>query len=148
MMGGRGVSPPGDEGRTFPLSPPPPLQGQSSNMDSINALRPIWPTILVLGFALGVLPGSANAAWPPLGVRLCEVPGEQLSPMAWSDGFGGAFVCWSDYRGVLVDGVFDADLYIQRVSVDGQIAPGWPHDGFESSAAPTTQWRLDRVADG
>ena len=116
-------------------------------MDSGNVLRRVVAGI-ALSLAIATQSTSATAAWPPLGLRLCNVAGEQIRPISASDGFGGAFVCWADYRGVLVDGEFDADLYVQHVSAAGEIAPSWPLDGLEISSAPGNQWRLVIAADG
>jgi hypothetical protein len=63
-----------------------------------------------------------------------------------SDGSGGVFVVWTDYRngGPPVGG----DIYVQRVSGDGDLAAGWPADGLAVSTADSTQGDPHITADG
>ena len=58
--------------------------------------------------------GTVAAGWPTDGVRLCHAVGDQISPLPVSDGFGGAFVAWTDYR------VY-ADVYAQHVDGFGRV---------------------------
>jgi hypothetical protein len=46
-----------------------------------------------------------------------------------ADGTGGGFIAWQDNRDEI------ADIYAQRFTASGDIAPGWPADGIPVSAA-------------
>lgn|SRR5262245_13448790 len=78
--------------------------------------------------------------WPsaPTGVSV-------IFPFVISDGEDGAFVAWRDYRHPSVS---DDDVYLQRITASGQIAAGWPIDGFPVSAAPRAQEIGGLVSDG
>jgi hypothetical protein len=65
--------------------------------------------------------GTGVVAWTPNGVRLSSARLGQFVVGAVSDGTGGAIVMWQDNPGT--------DLYAQRVTAAGAIAPGWPLDG-------------------
>ena len=89
-------------------------------------------------------PSLALAAWPLDGVRLTGAQDDQAGPEMISDGSGGAFVSWADWRnfGALNTGT---DLYLQRVSASGLLSPGWPVDGLAVAVGPGTQgneWRM------
>lgn len=84
--------------------------------------------------------GSAIAGWPPDGAPLCVAPGDQLAPRAASDGFGGAYAAWQDFR---AGG--PADIYAQHVTTGGANAQGWRPDGNEICTAPASQ-RLPVIA--
>ena len=99
---------------------------------------------------LGVLPlfllaAPAAAQWPPEGVALCTAPGTQTQPVAVPDGAGGAFVAWVDSRNLATTG---RDIYAQRVTGAGQIAPGWPANGIPLCTALKDQRFLSLVPDG
>jgi len=69
--------------------------------------------------------GTIAEGWSPGGIPVALAPGDQLSPRMLPDGRGGAFVCWQDRR----NGT-DFDLYLQRLTSSGAIAPGWPDGGL------------------
>ena len=77
-------------------------------------------------------------AWPPDGLRVTGAPRDQVAPSFASDGQGGAFVTWLDYRadGPLRNGL---DVYIQHITAPGAIAPGWPVDGLAVATGPGHQ---------
>lgn len=52
-----------------------------------------------------------------------------MLPVVVSDGTGGGFIAWQDNRDEI------ADIYAQRVTASGDIAPGWPADGIPVNAA-------------
>jgi uncharacterized protein YjdB len=56
--------------------------------------------------------------WTPDGVAMCTVDREQAGPTIISDGVGGAFVAWNDFRSGT-----NYDVYAQRV-LDGVIPTG------------------------
>ena len=62
-----------------------------------------------------------------------------------SDGAGGAIIGWIDYRNYFTSA---SDLYAQRVTHDGTIAPGWPVDGAPICTAPRDQLLPSIVPDG
>lgn len=98
-----------------------------------------WLPLLLLA----LIPRFASA-WQADGVRLTRAMDSQVGPVIASDGDGGAFVSWADFRdfGPLNSG---SDLYLQRVTALGQIAPGWPLDGVLVAGGPGTQgnsWRM------
>jgi len=86
---------------------------------------------------------ESRAAWNPDGVLLCDVPGSQKVPRAASDGFGGAFVAWQDFRN------FESThTYLQRVTSAGEIAGGWPTGGIPVGTSPVGAYPLVVCSDG
>ena len=59
--------------------------------------------------------GSLDATWPATGVVLVSAADERYGMRAISDGAGGAFVTWVDFRDFLDN---DADIYASRLAVD------------------------------
>jgi FlgD Ig-like domain len=90
--------------------------------------------------------GTARAAWPhnPYGgnVPLSTAASDQTSPIAVSDGAGGALVAWTDFRNG------NWDIYAQRVTAAGAIAPGWPANGVSLCAAAGHQTAPVIASDG
>jgi len=68
--------------------------------------------------------GAAAPGWPDGGVVFCAASGNQDSPVLVSDGAGGAFVAWEDWRSG------SSMVYALRLLAGGTIAPGWPADGL------------------
>jgi hypothetical protein len=98
--------------------------------------------IAVLGIA-PLAPAPAQAQWPPAGVPLCASGCGASAFHIVADGEGGAFILWRhDGSGT------GTDIYMQRVTADGVIAPGWPADGLPVCAIPgdTDPWGL--IPDG
>src|SRR5512143_1194812 len=87
-------------------------------------------------FVLGSLavPASARAQWQPNGIPVCTNGSIQSNPLATRDGTGGSYIAWVDYRGGRTD------VYLQRVTADGFIAPGWPQDGVGVCTAAESQY--------
>lgn len=67
-------------------------------------------------------------SWAPRAVAqsfpVCVAHGDQLNVDALSDGDGGAYVVWKDGR----NGA-DADIFMVRIKLDGQIVQGWSANG-------------------
>ena len=86
-------------------------------------------------------------AWPPDGLRVTGAPRDQVAPSFASDGQGGAFVTWLDYRadGPLRNGL---DVYIQHITAPGAIAPGRPVDGLAVATGPGHQVAAQLAPDG
>lgn len=61
---------------------------------------------------------SGTVQWTGNGVALCTAADEQLSPVAATDGAGGAIVAWQDMRNVATTAT---DIYAQRISGNGAI---------------------------
>src|SRR5207244_7365263 len=86
--------------------------------------------------------GVDDPAWPLNGLALSAAPGTQSSPQIVSDGAHGAIVAWTDMR----DG--NNDIYAQRVSISGAIAPGWPINGQAVATSPFSEVSPTLVSDG
>lgn len=102
-----------------------------------------WSPLLLL---LALVP-SDTQAWSPNGVRLTGAPDDQDRPLIASDGAGGAFVAWSDWRNFSSQNT-GTDLFLQRVTAAGQIASGWPANGLEVASGPKTQGAWAILSDG
>jgi hypothetical protein len=75
------------------------------------------------------LDGAATSAWMENGVLVSAGPGTQEQPRLVSDGAGGVFIGWTDYRDSPAVG-----YYLQHLTSNGTMAPFWQFDGM--SAAP------------
>lgn len=74
-----------------------------------------------------VSPGPNVAAWPvypSVILPVCTALGGQEEPSIISNGVGGAYVVWKDFR----TGV-DVRAYAERLRTDGELDPAWPADG-------------------
>ena len=93
--------------------------------------------------ASGHIVTTAGALWIPDGIAINAAAGNQYSPMAVSDGSGGAIVVWQDGRG----GAGNYDIYAQRV--DGLGNKLWlPLAGVPVCVAANNQINPMIVADG
>ena len=88
----------------------------------------------------------AHAQWPSAGVPLCAsgCAAADLFSLV-PDGGGGAFILWR--QGNYGAGTAD-DVYLQRVTLDGAIAPGWPANGLAICAQPFNQLPYQLIPDG
>jgi len=86
--------------------------------------------------------GDLDPSWPAIGVLVCDVPGLQTAQRVIADGFGGAIAVWQDGRSDVWD------VYAQRITANGTVAPGWPTDGFPVVVAPNNQSAVFLVSDG
>ena len=57
--------------------------------------------------------------WADNGIAICNNPGYQDQPRLVPDGSGGAVIVWADDRNG------NWDIYVQSVSSDGLLGPGW-----------------------
>jgi len=87
--------------------------------------------------------GTVAPGWPASGLPVCSVEQDQTSAAVVSDGAGGAYVAWQDFRSGS-----DWDLYAQHVTMAGSVAAGWPHDGLAVCAAAGNQLRPVLAGDG
>jgi hypothetical protein len=87
--------------------------------------------------------GDVMPGWTLDGNPVCTAPGFQEDLVLAPDGTGGVIVLWSDPRSSA-----GLDLYAQRVTAAGAIAPGWPVNGAPVCLAPDTQDEAQIVPDG
>lgn len=67
--------------------------------------------------------GAITAGWPASGLPVCTLRQGQLAPTVVPDGAGGVLMSWDDYRNA------EGEIYAQRVTPSGALAPGWPANG-------------------
>lgn len=94
--------------------------------------------------------GSRDPVWPDTCVKVCSAIGQQQHWKATSDGRGGAFVVWDDYRAsVPIDSEttrFRSQIRLQHLLADGRRDPLWPSDGLRCTSSDSMQIgpRLER----
>lgn len=76
-------------------------------------------------------------------VMPCEEPTAENDPVLASDGRGGVYIAWCDYRD---DGYAGKDIYAQWIDTSG--APRWTAGGVRIGATETNQYTPDICADG
>ncbi|HTR98088.1 MAG TPA: FlgD immunoglobulin-like domain containing protein [Candidatus Acidoferrales bacterium] len=89
-------------------------------------------TLLVAGALLR--PVAAIAAWPAdstTNVPVCTAAGDQWWPAVCSDGAGGMYVAWQDFR----DSPTHSELFATHVDATGAIVAGWGQGGLMISPA-------------
>lgn len=77
--------------------------------------------------------GDVHAGWPAAGLLVCAADGDQYSARITSDGAGGVYVVWQDYR------AGQGDIYLARVGPAGTPPPGWPVNGVAVCADSSEQ---------
>jgi len=82
-------------------------------------------------YAQRVLPqGEIAPGWIPDGVPVCLNVDYQYYPEICTDGAGGAFVAWRDFRDYLeLESEFPVGIYVQHLLADGAPSADWPIDG-------------------
>src|SRR5437899_4021876 len=86
--------------------------------------------------------GRIAPGWPAEGFPVCTDPAYQYDPKVIPDGAGGAYMTWIDARfGIL-------DIYLQRLTAAGAIAPGWTPNGIRVCPSPGYQDAPKLVPDG
>ncbi len=107
------------------------------------------PLVLVVAVLLSILvPCAARAQWPHTlctPVRVTTATDMQISHAVVTDGAGGAFVAWADYRNSGVTGV---DIYMARLLVGGGPDPGWTANGIPVCTASGGQIGVVMIPDG
>ena len=89
--------------------------------------------------------GETAPGWPADGLAVCTAPNSQYPSALVADGQGGAIVVWVDSR----DGFTTLwDIYAQRLTASGQVAPGWPENGLALCAMPEDQSLAEAASDG
>lgn len=84
--------------------------------------------------------GGGATLWTPDGEAVCTAPDAQYLSDVVSDGAGGVYFSWSDWR------TGDADIYVQRLSSSG--LPQWTAGGALLCAAAGYQYEPLIVTDG
>jgi hypothetical protein len=87
--------------------------------------------------------GALVSGWASGGRAVCNSPNSQYSPVLASDGSGGAYVVWQDYRSGT-----DNDIYGQHLLFNGSVAAGWVPNGSPVCAARNSQYYPVVAADG
>lgn len=87
--------------------------------------------------------GQCDPIWPVNGRAICVAPKRQVDPAIVSDGAGGAWLTWSDYR----FGTY-SDVYYQHVIASGQIAPNIVANGAPLCDDVGYQEQPGAVSDG
>jgi hypothetical protein len=77
--------------------------------------------------------GNVRAGWPVAGVLVCGADGDQYAARITTDGAGGVYVVWQDYR------AGQGDIYLSRLSPTGAPAQGWPTNGIAVCADSAEQ---------
>lgn len=87
---------------------------------------------------------KGNVAWDSP-ISVCSAQGNQGAPAIVTDGNGGAFCVWADYRN---DPSFltTAQLYAQHITADGKIL--WAKDGILINELTANQQQHNCVSDG
>jgi hypothetical protein len=84
---------------------------------------------------------TGDTLWDLDGVPVCAASLDQIDAKLVSDGSGGAFIAWTDYR----NGTKNWDVYMQRISPEGQ--PIWAADGIAVCAEPGLQYAPEIAPD-
>jgi hypothetical protein len=93
-------------------------------------------------YAQRVLPtGTVDPSWPVDGAPVSAYPGNQQIPDAASDGAGGVFVAWLDYRSGAT-----ADIYSAHMLAAGVLDLTWPPNGQPLCTAGGDQLQVRMIA--
>lgn len=76
--------------------------------------------------------GTVAAGWPLDGIPVCALPTFSGQPSIDGDDSGGVFVTWVDARSG------HAQIYVQRIGQNGEVAPGWTSNGVLVANGPVT----------
>jgi hypothetical protein len=93
--------------------------------------------------------------WPAYGLPISLAPnGQSMGSstgslfLVISDGAGGAYAAWTDFRTAPPNTPIGGDIYMMRVSANGTFPPGWPLNGLAVAAVPGSQNLDDLIPDG
>ena len=90
---------------------------------------------------LVVIPAVGNAQWADTGTTISALQNNQRAVTMCSDGVGGAYLAWEDYR---TDA--SSDIYAQRINSAG--VPQWTANGIVVSNASGSQYQPHMISDG
>ena len=85
----------------------------------------------------------ANQRWVANGLGVCVSPSSQFYPQLASDGAGGVFIGWQDFR----TGT-DNHIFAQHLTAGGQLIAGWPDNGSPVCQAQFSQYYPVLASDG
>jgi len=88
------------------------------------------------------LDASGTGQWTYNGIEVCVAAGDQTNARIVTNGSGGAFIAWEDWR----DGASDINIYAQNISTDG--AAIWAAGGEEICGAAGNQTAVALSEDG
>jgi hypothetical protein len=97
--------------------------------------------------------GEVAPGWIAGGTVMCSAPGARGLRGLVIDGAGGGYLAWDDYR-TAPPGTQPSDLepysdiYAQRFTGTGDLAPGWPADGLPLCTLPFIQNAVTLATDG
>ena len=80
--------------------------------------------------------GVGHLLWATAGVAVCTAPDVQRLGALSSDGKGGAWTAWEDWR----NGYADSDIYGTHLFADGGIDPEFAFNGTPACSAPGIQY--------
>jgi hypothetical protein len=87
----------------------------------------------------------AQASWshdPNVNLAIAPSTASQNHPAIATDMAGGCYVAWADFR------AGNLDIYLQRITADGNVAPGWPASGLAVCTQPGNQSNTSVASDG
>ena len=102
-----------------------------------------WIVVLTVLLFIVSAPAASFASWTACGIDLASLSGSQFFPAIASDGAGGAIVAWMDARSS-----GEGDIYAQRLTASGEVAPGWPTNGVALCTAAGGQTLPQIISDG
>ncbi len=85
----------------------------------------------------------SGGRWVANGLGICTATNSQFYPTLASDGAGGAYVAWQDFRSGT-----DNHIFAQRVTGAGDVAPNWPANGSAVCQAQYSQYYPVVAGDG
>src|SRR5207247_4061032 len=94
---------------------------------------------------------AAWAAWPAspiVNVPIGIAPDGVDPPVALSDGAGGAFIAWPDFRPGPNPHIYSSNIYAQHVLASGDVDPAWPVNGEPFFVAAASQLNPAIESDG
>jgi hypothetical protein len=89
---------------------------------------------------------DGSPRWGFGGTAVCLAPESQYRPAVATDGAGGAYVSWFDYRNAPSGPPWELDIYLQRMLASG--TPAFAANGIPVCAAPDAQRDADVWPDG
>ena len=87
-----------------------------------------------------------NPIWGESGIAVCDEPGAQGNPFIASDGTGGAYVVWVDYRNDEMMVFANGDIYFQHLDAGG--IPLWTKGGIPICDLPSNQQQPAIISNG
>ena len=86
------------------------------------------------------LHADGHPLWTPNGIPVSSSTLQQGGPRLAQDGNGGVYIVFAEYPG--------ANVFVQRLTAFGFVAPGWPPNGIPLASAPGSVNTRFAVSDG